>query len=220
PLLLLLLLSHPRPSGRGGGTGPLGSFLDELDTLLSSFPEDGTPLILLGDFNIHLDASHSAAFLPLLHSFDHSLMHSPPTHKAGNLLDLVILRNCSSSDPTVTPLHQSDHHLISFSLPLAPLPPSPPSTPAVTVRRNLRSLYPSSLASSVTASLPTLESFSNLPTDSASSALSSSLSSALDCLCPLVSRPARSSPPSPWMSDPLRTNRASLLAAERKWRKS
>ncbi|KAG5848596.1 hypothetical protein ANANG_G00100180, partial [Anguilla anguilla] len=52
--------SHtPRPSGRGGGTGPLGSFLDELDTLLSSFPEDGTPLILLGDFNIHLDASQS-----------------------------------------------------------------------------------------------------------------------------------------------------------------
>ncbi|XP_064181317.1 uncharacterized protein LOC135249730 [Anguilla rostrata] len=59
---------------------------------------------------------------------------SPPAHKAGNLLDLVILRNCSSSDPTVTPLHQSDHHLISFSLPLAPLPPSPPSTPTVMVR--------------------------------------------------------------------------------------
>ncbi|XP_064185976.1 uncharacterized protein LOC135251993 [Anguilla rostrata] len=147
-------------------------------------------------------------------------MHSPPTHKAGNLLDLVILRNCSSSDPTVTPLHQSDHHLISFSLPLAPLPPSPPSTPTVMVRRNLRSLSPSSLASSVTASLPPLESFSNLPTDSASSALSSSLSSALDSLCPLVSRPARSSPPSPWMSDPLRPNRASLRAAGRKWRKS
>ncbi|KAG5834030.1 hypothetical protein ANANG_G00282340 [Anguilla anguilla] len=35
-----------------------------------------------------------------------------------------------------------------------------------------------------------------------------------------VSRPAHSSSPSPWMSDPLRTNRASLRAAERKWRKS
>ncbi|XP_064190191.1 uncharacterized protein LOC135254144 [Anguilla rostrata] len=82
--------SHtPCPSGHGGGT------------------EDGTPLILLGDFNIHLDVSHSAVFLPLLHSFDLSLMHSPPTHKAGNLLDLVILRNCSSSDPTVIPLHHT-----------------------------------------------------------------------------------------------------------------
>ncbi|KAJ8381301.1 hypothetical protein SKAU_G00020790, partial [Synaphobranchus kaupii] len=73
--------------------GPLGCFLDELDTLLSSFPEDGTPLILLGDFNIHLDASQSAAFLPLLRSFDLTLQPSPPTHKAGNLLDLVFQRN-------------------------------------------------------------------------------------------------------------------------------
>ncbi|KAJ8365101.1 hypothetical protein SKAU_G00139320 [Synaphobranchus kaupii] len=80
--------------------GPLGCFLDELDTLLSSFPEDGTPLILLGDFNIHLDASQSAAFLPLLRSFDLTLQPSPPTHKAGNLLDLVFQRNSPCSDVT------------------------------------------------------------------------------------------------------------------------
>ena len=138
--------------------GPMRSFLDELDTLLSSFPEDGTPLILLGDFNIHLEASHSAAFLPLLHSFDLSLQSSPPTHKAGNLLDLVFVRNCSPSNPTVTPLHMSDHHFISFSIPIAPLPPPSHPTRTVTVRRNLHSLSPSSLAPKVTASLPPLES--------------------------------------------------------------
>ena len=120
--------------------GPMRSFLDELDTLLSSFPEDGTLL------NIHLEASHSAAFLPLLHSFDLSLQSSPPTHKAGNLLDLVFVRNCSTSNPTVTPLHMSDHHLISFSIPLAPLPPAFPPTHTVTVRHNLHTLLASSLA--------------------------------------------------------------------------
>ena len=50
--------------------------------------------------------------------------------------------------------------------------------------------------------------------------LLSSLSSALNSLCPPVSRPARASPPSPWISDTLRTSRASLRAAERKWGKS
>ncbi len=35
--------------------GPQGSFLDDLDVLLSTFPGDGTPLVLLGDFSIHLD---------------------------------------------------------------------------------------------------------------------------------------------------------------------
>ena len=33
--------------------GPLADFVEELDMLLSALPDDGTPLILLGDFNIH-----------------------------------------------------------------------------------------------------------------------------------------------------------------------
>ncbi len=35
--------------------GQLVNFVEELDLLLSNFPEDGTPLVILGDFNIHLD---------------------------------------------------------------------------------------------------------------------------------------------------------------------
>ncbi|XP_059356368.1 uncharacterized protein LOC132095415 [Carassius carassius] len=86
--------SHtPRTTGRGGGTGlliskewkfdlqpsptgQLGNFLEELDVLLSNFPEDGTPLVLLGDFNIHLDKPQAADFKTLLTSFDLKLVHS------------------------------------------------------------------------------------------------------------------------------------------------
>ncbi|KAJ8396476.1 hypothetical protein AAFF_G00017820 [Aldrovandia affinis] len=69
--------SHtPRP------TGPLASFLDKMDALLSSFPEDGTPVLLLGDFNLLLDTPQSSAFLPLLQSFDFTVAESPSTHKA------------------------------------------------------------------------------------------------------------------------------------------
>ncbi len=35
------------------------TFLEELDGLLSSFPEDGSPLIVFGDFNIHLNKPHA-----------------------------------------------------------------------------------------------------------------------------------------------------------------
>ena len=45
------------------------------------------------------------------------------------------------------------------------------------------------------------------------------LSSALNSLCPLVSRTARASPPSPWLQPP-HTSRASLRAAERIWGRS
>ncbi len=40
--------------------GPLVNFVEELDLLLSTFPEDGTPLVILGDFNIHLDKPQAA----------------------------------------------------------------------------------------------------------------------------------------------------------------
>ncbi len=47
---------------------PLVNFVEELDLLLSTFPEDGTPLVILGDFNIHLDKPQAAdsLCLPLL----------------------------------------------------------------------------------------------------------------------------------------------------------
>ncbi|KAJ8377557.1 hypothetical protein AAFF_G00256210 [Aldrovandia affinis] len=74
--------SHtPRPSSPGGGTGPLGCFLDDLDTLLSSFPEDGTPLILLGDFNIHLETP------PVAWAGDTLVTSSPCMKNLGVVMD-------------------------------------------------------------------------------------------------------------------------------------
>uniref|UniRef100_A0A673XCE1 Reverse transcriptase domain-containing protein n=1 Tax=Salmo trutta TaxID=8032 RepID=A0A673XCE1_SALTR len=70
------------------------------------------------------------------------------------------------------------------------------------------------------SSLPSAQTFSNLSPDSASSTLLSSLSASFDFLCPLSSRPARSSPPAPWLDDSLRAHRTGLRATERKWRKT
>ncbi|KAF4073595.1 hypothetical protein AMELA_G00244890, partial [Ameiurus melas] len=79
-----------RPNRRGGGTGQLGKFIDEFDTQLSTIPDDGTPLLALGDFNIHLDKPHAADFLALLHTFDLKQLTTPATHKAGKQLDLIL----------------------------------------------------------------------------------------------------------------------------------
>ncbi|KAG7454238.1 hypothetical protein JOB18_033394, partial [Solea senegalensis] len=75
---------------------PLGHFLEELDVLLSNIPENGPPLVLLGDFNIQ--SEKSSDLLLLLSSLSLSLAPSPPTHRAGNHLDLIFTRNCSTSD--------------------------------------------------------------------------------------------------------------------------
>ncbi|KAM9485904.1 uncharacterized protein ACWYII_005901 [Salvelinus alpinus] len=203
--------------------GSLGEFINELDALISSFPEDGSPLTVLGDFNLPtstFDSFLSASFFPLLSSFDLTLSPSPPTHKAGNTLDLIFTRCCSSTNLIATPLQVSDHYLVSFSLLLSSNTSHTAPTRMVSRRPNLRSLSPATLSSSILSSLPSAQTFSNLSPDSASSTLLSSLSASFDSLCPLSSRPARSSPPAPWLDDSLRAHRTGLRAAERKWRKT
>ncbi|XP_050984421.1 uncharacterized protein LOC127176675 [Labeo rohita] len=198
--------------------GQLGTFLDELDGLLSSFQEDGTPLLVFGDFNIHLDKPYAADFHSLLASFDFKCLITTSTHKSGNHLDLIYTRNCVADNTLVKPLHISDHFFITCNLHITAS--TPPTPLPVTFRRNLRSLSPSHLSSVVSSSLPSTTLFSSIEVNTATDTLCSTLTSCLDAICPLSSRPARATPPNPWLSDVLREHRSKLRAAERKWRKS
>ncbi len=198
--------------------GPLGNFVEELDVLLSTFPEDGTPLVILGDFNIHLDKPQAADFHTLLASFDLKRVLTTTTHKSGNQLDLIYTRHCSTEHVLVTPLHTSDHFLLTLNLNMIPQTKHTP--PHVTFRCNLRSLSPSRLSAMVSSSLPPPKQLSSLDANSATDTFCSTLMSCLDTFCPLSSRPALTTPSAPWLSDVLREHRSKLRAAERLWRKS
>ncbi|KAK2904419.1 hypothetical protein Q8A73_011076 [Channa argus] len=198
--------------------GQLGNFCYELDMLLSHFPEDGTPLIVMGDLNIHPQKPKAADVFALVNTFDLSLVSTPPTHKAGNNLDLILTRNCTTDNILVTPLHVSDHFFIQLTV-LIPRPSQSPPT-LVTFRRNLRSLNPDRFSSLVSATLPPTQDLSICDADAATDSLCNTLSSCLDCLCPMSSRPARLSPSNPWLTDGIRKQRTTLRSAERKWRKS
>ncbi|KAL7824651.1 hypothetical protein AOLI_G00327760 [Acnodon oligacanthus] len=126
----------------------------------------------------------------------------------ANALDLLFTRPTSALDVTVTPLHRSDHHFLSFSLSFPATPVQ--SFPSCSSRHNLHSTPSSSFISTILTTLP------HTATDS----FLSSLSPAINCLCPLFSRPARSTSPAPWLMGVLRSNRQELRKAERRWRKS
>ncbi len=100
--------------------GQLGTFLEELDDLLSSFPEDDSPLIVFGDFNIHLNKPYAANFHSLLASFD--LKRLTSSHKSGSQLDIIYTRNCVADNILVKPLHTSDLYFLATSEPPTPLP--------------------------------------------------------------------------------------------------
>ncbi len=137
--------------------GPLSNFVEELDLLLSTFPEDGTTLVILGDFNILLDKPQAADFHTLLASFDLKRVLTTATHKSGNQLNLIYTRHCSIDHVLVTPLHTSDHFLLTLNLNM--IPDTTHTPPHATFRRNLRSLSPSRLSAMVSYSLPPLNSY-------------------------------------------------------------
>ncbi|XP_051537415.1 uncharacterized protein LOC127431163 isoform X1 [Myxocyprinus asiaticus] len=192
--------------------GDLTNFLEELDVLLSSLPEGGRPLVVLGDFNIHQDQPWAIELNSRLASFDLERVHTTATHRPGNQLDFIFTRNCTNSNILVTPLHVSDHYFAQFKMTLPSTLKQTP--PLVSFRRNLRSLSPSHLSIAVSTSLPTLNVFSMLDVNTATDTLSSTLTTCLDNICPISSRPAHTTPPSPWLSDVLRERRTDLRAGE------
>ncbi len=196
----------------------LAPFLEELDGLLSSFMEDGTPLLVFANFNIHLEKPYATDFHSLLASFDLKRLTTTSTHKSGNQLDLIYTSDCTADNILVQPLHISDHFFIKFTLHFATR--VPPTPLPVTFRRNLCSLSPSHLSSVVSSSLPSPTHFSSLDVNAATDTLCSTLTTCLDDICPLSSRLARTAPSNPWLSDVLRDHRTRLRAAERKWQKS
>ncbi len=172
----------------------------------SNFPVDGTPLVILGDFNIILDKPQAADFHTLLASFDLKSVnygYSQIRQPTGPYLHTTLLhRSCA-----VTPLHTSDHFLLTLNLNM--IPDTSHTPPHVTFRRKLCSLSPSRLSAMVSSSLPPLKQLSYLDANSAT-----------DTFCPLTSRPARTTLSAPWLSVVLRKHRSKLRAAERVWRKS
>ncbi len=132
PIKLQIVVIY-RPPGQ-----ILAPFLEELDGLLSSFKEDGTPLLVFVDFNIHLEKPYATDFHSLLASFDLKRLTTTSTHKSGNQLDLIYTRDCTADNILVQPLHISDHFFIKFTLHFATR--VPPTPLPVTFRRNLLSL--------------------------------------------------------------------------------
>ncbi len=176
-----------------------------------------TPLLVFGDFNIHLEKPYATDFHSLLASFDLKHLTTSSTHKSGNQLDLIYTCNCTADNILVQPLHISDHFFIKCSLHFATR--VPPTPLPVAFRRNLYSFSSSHLSSVVSSSLPSPTHFSSLDVNAATDTCTT-LSSCLDNICPLSSRPAQTAPSNPWLSDVLHEHRTRLRAAEKKLRKS
>ena len=101
-------------------------FYSEFTAVLEALAVYRSPVVITGDFNIHVDdreCPHTKKFLTLLESFGLRQSVMGPTHTAGHTLDLVITRSdLASPSVTVDPPQLSDHSLLRFQLSI-PRPP-------------------------------------------------------------------------------------------------
>ncbi len=98
------------------------AFLTELSELLTYLCSMSPNVIMLGDFNIHIDNASNAFtsdFLSCLDCFGMQQFNTLPTHSKGHILDLVCCSGITPFNCTVSDLSISDHLLVSFCAQLA-----------------------------------------------------------------------------------------------------
>ncbi len=98
------------------------AFLTELSELLTYLCSMSSNVIMLGDFNIHIDNDSNAftsEFLSCLDCFGMQQFNTLPTHSKGHTLDLVCCSGIAPYNCTVSDLSISDHLLVSFCAQLA-----------------------------------------------------------------------------------------------------
>ena len=101
--------------------GPYRGFLLEFADFLSSLAVNSDKVVIVGDFNIHMDSEGDplrSAFLSITESigFDQHIHQS--THSHNHTLDLVLTHNTEIANIVVMPKNPvlSDHYFITFQL--------------------------------------------------------------------------------------------------------
>ena len=177
------------------------------------------PLLITGDFNIHVDVfgdADRARLLELLESMGLQQHVDKPTHVSGHTLDLVITRDVDeliSTAPVVDYLF-SDHITVICDLII--------KKPSFTVKeisyRKIKGIDIELFSHDVRSSALIQDSPDNL--DDLVNLYNTTLSEILDCHAPLVTKTIKVRPLVPWYDDDIKDARRERRRAERRWRRT
>lgn len=98
--------------------GPMDSFLSEFTDFLSSTIKLNS-VIIVGDFNIHVDddaCNIASEFLSITESFNFTQHVTGPTPNKGHTFDLVLSHGLNTSNICIEDVFFSDHKCILFDL--------------------------------------------------------------------------------------------------------
>ena len=230
----IFIIYRPPPSA--SNRLRVSDFLAEFETLVNEISILSGHVMIVGDFNLHIDEPSKPEVRQFLSIIDTGSMvqhvHGA-THKFGHTLDLVISRNlmnptrsvlhddqnnptvdCQIRDLTIHENFLSDHHCVRFLYSL-------PETPVVKrVRRNVRKfkdIEPESFSSMLRDILMTLP--DSCDANVLLQAYTSAVTECLDNHAPMKVCVQSTRVRNPWFNEDILAARRSRRQAERKWKK-
>uniref|UniRef100_A0A3B3DXI4 Reverse transcriptase domain-containing protein n=1 Tax=Oryzias melastigma TaxID=30732 RepID=A0A3B3DXI4_ORYME len=192
-------------------------FITHFSSLLAHLSSLSPNVILLGDFNIHMDNPNlplTKDFSSALDSFGFLQAANFPTHAKGHTLDLICCSGLTPSNCTAADPHISDHFLVSFSIPVLL---SSVKLPRLISFRNLKDMNTTTFSSIISSSCSP-DHFS--PPDVLSNHYNKVLHSTLNALAPVRTRSVFFSKSSPWFTSELRSLKAKGRQLERLYKKT
>ena len=217
--LRLVNIYRPPPSPANGLSIPL--FLEEFRTFLEQCILTPEPLMLVGDFNFHIDRQtdcDAKRFVSILDSFDLVQHVAGPTHRDGHTLDLVITRASEKELVSNCCVGQriSDHFAVHCNLALV----KPSLERKVISYRKTRSIDFDKFRQDLANSSLLSDSSDHADLDALVGAFNDTLSHLVDSHAPLKTRTITIRPHSPWYTDEIATEKRKRRSLERRWRSS
>ena len=217
--LRLVNIYRPPPSPANGLSIPL--FLEEFRTFLEQCILTPEPLMLVGDFNFHIDRQtdcDAKRFVSILDSFDLVQHVACPTHRDGHTLDLVITRASEKELVSNCCVGQriSDHFAVHCNLALV----KPSLERKVISYRKTRSIDFDKFRQDLANSSLLSDSSDHADLDALVGAFNDTLSHLVDSHAPLKTRTITIRSHSPWYTDEIATEKRKRRSLERRWRSS
>ncbi|XP_073328899.1 uncharacterized protein [Pagrus major] len=209
PLVITIIYRPPKPNH---------SFLSDLAEFLTQLSAISPSILLLGDFNIHIDDPNSKSatdLLELLHCLQFTQHVNFPTHCRGHILDLVCSAGLTLHKLSSLNLQISDHLAIIMDF-ITPL--RPPKLKRNITFRNIKSISPSAFSDLLANTLSTPPLTFN-PTDLVNH-YNDTLSLCLNNLAPLKTKSVSFTHSAPWYTPQLRQMKIRKRQLERLYKKT
>ena len=218
-LIRFCVIYRPPPSRCNKFT--VRQFLDEFSEYLQHLVTCTALLIIVGDFNFHIDNENdndAAAFLEMINSFGLHQHVSESTHRNGHTLDLALTR---LSDDIISSVRSEDHGFPDHFPVFINLDISKPALPMHTVSyRRIKSLNPAELKHAIDESPVCTADRSHLNVDELATLYDVQLTSIINQFAPIKTKSIVLRPDAEWYNSTIREAKQIRRQAERRWRKT